>query len=305
MDKARYWIETGIVAWAKDLNSCPRQDVLQFATTSGRWALQRGDMPLFSDIVRQITGWSVCHREEFQDVLAVIDAWMYRIVKHSRHEAVSPLFDGLTTLCAGTAMKAEWLRRFLPDWRSAAGRACLNPESVTAPALVDGLIKLGLSLNKPEQWKICLEGMFQVACLAVQRHGMKDGFIMIFPVAELGRRLLIEELKFGDGPDGDSLRQYVVRAICAGTLQSAEIAARNNVTSSAGDMIVELYQAWTADPAMAAYEKSIKKFCQFVLLYWANNRKRTARYWEPRDERLRVPILFTDEEQTKLTFIIQ
>lgn len=304
-EKARYWVETGIAAWIKEPKSWSRQDVLQFATVSGRWALQRGDVPLFSDIVRQITSWSVRDGEGALDVLAVFDAWMHRIVKHSRHDAVAPLFDGLIELCADTALYIEWLRRFIPDWRSAAGLACLNPESVTAPALVDGLIRLGLSMDKQETWKICLEGIFQVAGLAVQRHGMKEGFFMILPVAELGRRLLVEELKFGDGPDEDSLRQFVVRTICAGTLQSAEIAARSDVTTSAGDMVVELFQAWLGDPAMETYEKSIKKFCQLILLYWANNRKRTARQWEPRDERLRIPILFTDEEQAKLTFMLQ
>jgi len=305
-DQVRLLLDSSITAWANSPHSSDRQDVLQFATLAGRWALQRNDMVLFTDIAERTGRWcsTVTQAGAAEGILPVLDSWLHRIIRHDRSDAIAPLFGALQAACKGTGMPETLLQGFLPDWRVAAGQAALNPESPMARMLVESLLQFAAAYEKQDIWFLALDAVSQVGALSVQKYGVVDGFPVVLPLLEQGRILLLDELKFADGPDSDSLRQAVIRRICRQGLHVAEIAARADVTTNAGDMIVLLHQSWKSTPMMDSYEKSIKKFCQLLLLYWANNRKRTARRWEPQDAEMRVPLLFTEEEHAKLTFLI-
>ena len=121
---------------------------------------------------------------------------------------------------------------------------------------------------------------------------------------DLGRIQLNDELKFGTGPDPENPRQRIIRLVCLATLQIADVAAHGDMGAVVGDKIEEMYRTWAADPHFEPQVRSIQRFCQLLLIFWANNRKRAAKKWAPREKMLAEALLLSEEDREKLTFLL-
>ena len=280
--------------------------VVKFAGLAGRFALRRNDGERFAGIVAATAQWAA-RDEDGQAgtaLLGAVDSWLHRIMRYDRFEAIPAVFEVLGPLCTNAADRNAFLTLFLQQWRAVATMASLNPESPAASILVEQLLALNGHINDPELWLLLTEKIGEVAALAVTRHGVASGFPVFRPLLDVGRVQLNDELKFGTGPDPDNLRQRVIRLVCLTALKIADVAAHGDMTAAAGDKIEEMYGTWANDPRFEPHVRSIQRFCQLLLIFWANNRKRAAKKWAPREKALSEPLLLSEEDREKLSFLL-
>ena len=302
---------TEMVLELMSVPNCPASGELlpmgaKFAGWAGRFALRRNDGERFAGIVAATAQWAA-RDEDGQAgtaLLEAVDSWLHRILRYDRFEAIPAVFEVLGPLCTTAADRNAFLTLFLQQWRAVATMASLNPESPAASILVEQLLALNGHINDPELWLPLTEKIGEVAALAVTRHGVAAGFPVFRPLLDVGRVQLNDELKFGTGPDPDNLRQRVIRLVCLTALKIADVAAHGDMTAAAGDKIEEMYRTWANDPRFEPHVRSIQRFCQLLLIFWANNRKRAAKKWAPREKALSEPLLLSEEDREKLSFLL-
>lgn len=279
--------------------------VARFAGSAGSYALRRRDLDWFSPLALQTAGWAARCENRLLDehFLPVLEIWMHRATRHKLLEAVPIIFEAVHLLVMAAADRSEFLSRFLPEWRIAAATASLNPENPQASVWVEQLLLWTIRSEDKTFWRPVMQRIAEVAGLAVSRHGVTASFTVFRPLLDVGRVQLADELKFGSGPDETSSRQMLLRMVCNEALRIAEIAAHKDFSAVAGDKVEEMYHSWLSDPDYESQTRSIERFCQLLLIFWSQNRKRAARKWTPRDERLATPLL-TEEERQKLAFLL-
>jgi hypothetical protein len=173
-----------------------------------------------------------------------------------------------------------------------------------ASQFVEHLLLFTVRSADSELWLPVSEKIGEAAVLAVSKHGVQAAFSVFRPLLDVGRVNLGDELKFGTGPDPDSMRQRIIRLVCRETLRIAEMAAHADLYAVSGDKIEEMYRCWVSDPQYESHIRPIRRFCQLLLIFWSINRKRAAKNWTPRDKTLSVPLLLTEEDQAKLSFLL-
>ena len=275
----------------------------KFASWAGRFALRRNDGAWFAEIVARTAAWAA-KAGSGEAMLETVDSWLHRILRYDRVEAIPVVFEALSVLYDADEEKNAFLANFLTGWRAVAAMACLNPESPAASLLVEELLAFAARTKEPENWATVVEKVGEVAALAVTKHGISVGFPVFRPLLDLGRIQLNDELKFGTGPDPENPRQRIIRLVCLATLRIADMAAHGDMGAVAGDKIEEMYRTWAADPRFEPHARSIQRFCQLLLIFWANNRKRAAKKWAPREKMLSEPLLLSEEDRGKLTFLL-
>ncbi len=288
--------------------NCPASGELlpagaKFAGWAGRFALRRNDGAWFAEIVSRTAAWAA-KTGSGEAMLETVDSWLHRILRYDRVEAIPALFEALSALYDAVEGKNAFLTNFLTEWRAVSAMACLNPESPAASLLVEELLAFAARTKEPENWAPVVEKVGEVAALAVTKHGIAAGFPVFRPLLDLGRLQLNDELKFGTGPDPENPRQRIIRLVCLATLRIADMAAHGDMGAVAGDKIEEMYRTWAADPRFEPHARSIQRFCQLLLIFWANNRKRAAKKWAPREKMLSEPLLLSEEDRGKLTFLL-
>ncbi len=280
--------------------------VAQFAGWAGRFALRQRDMAWFGEIALQTAGWAtrnLCAGDS-EAFLPAFDFWLHRILRQGNIEAIPVLFEALFLFLVSASEKEILFHQFLREWRVIAASACLNPESPLAAQLVEQLLLFTVRIETPAFWPPVSGKIGEVAALTVSTHGIKEGLPVFRPLLDVGRVNLGDELKFGTGPDPDSNRQRIIRLICCEALKIADMAAHRDMLAVAGDKIEEIYRNWVADPQYEPQIRSIQRFCQLLLIFWSNNRKRAAKKWTPREKVLSEPLLLTEEDRIKLAFLL-
>ena len=288
--------------------SCPASGELlpagaKFAGWAGRFALRRNDGAWFAEIVARTAAWAA-KAGSGEAMLETVDSWLHRILRYDRVEAIPVVFEALSVLYAAVEEKNAFLAKVLTGWRAVAAMACLNPESPAASLLVEELLAFAARTKNPEVWAPVVEKVGEVSALAVTKHGIAVGFPVFRPLMDLGRIQLNDELKIGTGPDPENPRQRIIRLVCLATLQIADVAAHGDMGAVVGDKIEEMYRTWAADPHFEPQVRSIQRFCQLLLIFWANNRKRAAKKWAPREKMLAEALLLSEEDREKLTFLL-
>ena len=280
--------------------------VARFAGSAGQYALRCKDASWFGEIALQTAGWAAKNRSPQSDelLLEAVDSWLHRILRQSRPDMLPAVFEAVAILYAEAPDKKKLLTEFLHVWRAVAAMACLNPENPMASQLVEQLLVFVSRCGDAELWSPVSEKIGDVASLAVAKYGITETFAVFRPLLDAGRIQLGDELKFGTGPDPDSLRQHIIRRIGLETLRIADMAAHTDISSVAGDKLEEMYCAWIQAPQFEPHIRSIQRYCQLLLVFWSHNRKRAARRWAPREKSLSEPVLLTDADQAKLSFLL-
>lgn len=299
---------TEMVLELMSVPNCPASgDLLpagaKFAGWAGRFALRRNDVAWFAEIVSGTAAWAA-KAGSCEAMLETVDSWLHRILRYDRVEAIPVVFEALSALYDAVKEKNAFLTNFLTEWRAVSAMACLNPESPAASLLVEELLAFAARTKAPENWAPVVEKVGEVAALAVTKHGIAAAFPVFRPLLDLGRLQLNDELKFGTGPDPENPRQRIIRLVCLATLRIADMAAHGDMGAVAGDKIEEMFRTWAADPRFEPHARSIQRFCQLLLIFWANNRKRAAKKWAPREKMLAEPLLLSEEDRGKLSFLL-
>lgn len=267
----------------------------------GLMALRRRDEALFREISSRVSSLKLADEVIAKEVAGVLSEWLYRVVKTDDHI----LFVSLLSLCSwyveDKAVAKPALLVFIAEWQALAGTAALNPRSDMAARIIDFLFSLAEKRYDEQLWLPVISAAAQTARLAVSQHGLETGFFAMFPLLDTGRRLLAAELKFRHTTDG--LRQKVLFVIIKESVMLAALIARKDMTSSTGEIIARLYDCWTDYPEARGNPKSIKKFCQILLLYWLKTRQRKSRRELPDSFDFAVPALITKAERERLGLI--
>lgn len=287
--------------WQRD--GAAAQAALRTLATIGALALRRRDGDLFRELAARLAAVTAGRQtgEAAGELTALTGVWLHRIVQNDD----AGLYEILAGHVAAQAEDGLWpaadLAGLLKEWQALAGTASLRPGSLLAPRISELTLRLAIGRGDGKLWEASLAGAGQTARLAVQRHGTSGGFALVLPILEIGRELLAMELKFGSRETASSFRQQALYLTVRESLALAEFAARQDMVTTAGDILADFYRAWLA--AGRANPKAAKRFCQLLAAYWLRTGGRRARQAGLADD-LAAPVLFTDADKQRLGFLL-
>ncbi len=271
----------------------------------GVLALRRHETDLFRELTTRLAA-IVAARPDSPglsgEIVALTAQWLHRIVKHDDLAMFALLQNIALALPAQDALLAADIRLLIKEWQELAGTACLNPHSTLAEGIVSFTLELALARGSKSGWQQAVTGAGQVARLVITRHGIKAALPRILPLLSAGRELLSLELKVGSIENADSFRQQALYLVVRECLSLSEYAARQDLVTTAGDIIADICRYWT-EYSIHASPKAIKRFCQLLLAYWMKT-SRQAKKVTISDELAR-PVLLSESDKQRLGFMYE
>lgn len=266
----------------------------------GILALRRHEYDLFRELIRRLIVWS----EDFhqggleQELDAVLEVWLHHLAK-SNDVAAFDYYSALGfELQRNKVITPITIARLIEEAFNAASTASLNPNNKMPPLILQFLLEIAEKERDIKLWKKAVSAAGQVSALAFSRRNTADAIDIFVPLLEKGRSLFSTEIKFGEYTE-DSSRQYLFIVIRECILVS-ELKARQDMTSSTGEIIAEVFEKWKSIPETVGFQKSIKQFCQLLLLFWQNTRQKQARRGMPDQSGLTEPMLVTEKDRKRL-----
>lgn len=265
----------------------------------GVMALRRHDEALFREISLRVGNLHYIDEEIAKAVVGVLNEWLHRVIKIEDQA----MFLLVLQLCLHYIDKNELSDNIYDlivlEWQNLAGTAALNPRSRMASETIDFLLTIAEKRVNEAFWTLVISAAAKTGRLAVSQHDdIETSFTTLYPLLDAGRRMLSAELKFHKCSDG--LRQKVLFLIARECVMIASLIARKDMTSSTGEVFGKLYYCWINDPQVRGSQKSIKKFCQFLILYWMKYRHRQSRRGMLEHSDITEPSLLTDAEKERL-----
>lgn len=264
----------------------------------GVLVLRRRDSALFREMNMRLSVWLAANPqadEIAEEAARALGAWLHRITWLGEVSLYTIMADSAYSLIEADVFTDNGIGLIVDEWGNVAASACLNPTTPLAGLIIEFLFTVA-NINN-QHWVKIIAVAGRVGKLAIYRHGLIAAFMVIYPILELGRRLLWSELKFIEY--SDEFRQQFLFRVVRECLILLTYSARQNILGSTGETIVELYKYWVGQTEIAVNPKSIKKYCQFLLLFWLKNKRQSQKHM-PCDTELIEPILFSDIEKQKL-----
>lgn len=272
----------------------------------GVLVLRRKETALFREINARLINWVVSgqNNQAVSEVVLLYSVWLYRIVKTDNLSMFNILLEFIWRMADEKCFQKCNITLFLTEWSNIAGMAALNPYSPLAAYIVEQMLLLA---GKEQKLDILLSAVRKtgyVIRLSITQHGIKTAFSLLYYLLETGRKMFVAELKFGEHSDG--YRKQALLQITKEIIALLTYTSRQDIIYTTGDIIAEIYKYWLSFPAVNkdvfVNEKSVKKFCQLLLLFWL----RTKRHPEknlPTDRTLAEPMLISEKEKKQLGFI--
>lgn len=264
----------------------------------GLMALRRRDEALFREISGRVGNLDLADQAIAEEVAGVLSEWLHRVIKADDHVLFASVLSLGRRYAKEQATPKPALALFIAEWQNLAGTAALNPRSNMAAELIDFLFTVAEKRSDEPLWLLVISAAAQTARLAVSQHGLEEGFTALYPLLDAGRRLLAAELKFRHTTDG--LRQKALFVIIKECVMLATLIARKELTSSPAEIIARIYACWADYPGVRGNPKSLKKFCQILLLYWLKTKQRKSRQEIPGPFDFSEPALITQSERDRL-----
>ncbi|CUH96900.1 putative membrane protein [Propionispora sp. 2/2-37] len=278
-------------------------EVLKPLKLVGLLALRRKDVDLFREIcICWKNGKAIgYHGDVAKASLQIWTVWLHRIVKMDRPDMFNLLIEVVWLQLTEDRLSNEDVEYLLADWHKHAGSASLNPRSEIAAHILDFMCSIAEYKKETVLWEQAIRYVGAVIKLAIARREFEAVFPVFYPLLERGRQLFVLELKFGQYSDG--FRQRILFTILQECTMLISYAMRQDFTVTSGDIIKQLGVCWVQHPQAGGHKKSIKKFCQFFLLFWMNKYRKQARKEEPFNKFLLEPMLLSEEEKNLFTFL--
>ena len=224
-------------------------------------------------------------------------AWLHRAIKNQDKLSFQLTVELTLSFIESGFFDETDLKDLIVEVGNLARSACLNPKNFAARELVHMLVVIAMKEKKQEIWSLVIAVCGKVGNLALVRHGVQTAFPTCCPLLEAGRKLLWAELKFISYTD--EVRRYALWKIIKECIAMASLAAKQDMTATAGEIIADFYKCWGQLEPDSVQSKSAKRFCQLILFFWLKNKRHSSRYL-PDDETLVKPILFSDIEKNHL-----
>ena len=266
----------------------------------GVLGLRRRDLSLFREMNMRLLGWLVtpiAHYDVTNEIIKMLSAWLYRIVGLNDKALFEDLAELTKHLIDAEDLSIDGIETLIDEWGDVAATACLNPNNPMAGLILEFLFSAVERPGLYKQWIKVVAVAGRVAKLAVHRRGLIGAFRVVHPIVEVGRRFLRAELKFVEYID--ELHQQQLFRVVRECLTILNYAAKQNIMGSTGEIITDLFTRWLTSPECSGHHKSIKKYCQLLLLFWLKNKKQAKRYM-PRNVEIIEPMLFSELEKQRL-----
>ena len=266
----------------------------------GVLGLRRRDTALFREINLRLSVWlvaSLATDDISKEIASALTAWLHRINWLGDALLFSVIADSTFSLIEAEALTGAGIELIIDEWGNIAASACLNPNSPLAGLIIEFLFKVANRQGVSKQWIKVIAITGRVAKLAVYRHGIIAAFMVMYPLLELGRKMLWIEVRYVEYID--EFRHELLFRVVRECLIILTYAARQNILGSTGEIIVDIFKCWMAHSEIIVNPKSVKKYCQLLLLFWLKNKKQAKRYM-PCNAEFMEPMLFSDVERQKL-----
>lgn len=241
----------------------------------GLIALRRNDDGLIREIQAKIAS---CLAAQPQNLVLheyasrVMLVWLHRVVKTGDVNSFEELALYIAQLAEKKVLSEPAIANIIKDCSHLSGMDSLNPYSPIAGAVSLLSLELAVQVRLLDSWRLSLDGAGQAARLAIAQRTLADSFAVIYPIFEIGRRLLSMELNNGFLPD--TFRQQALFLLIRECLQLLEFITRQNFTTTVADCIEQIYQDWIIRQTNAGQQKSIQRFCQLIFLYNTRMKRR-------------------------------
>ena len=268
--------------------------------TIGLMGLRRHDYDLFRELTSRLIAWSASFRRQGleQDFDGLLTVWLHHLAKSNDIDAFDNFSELVFALQENKDIKPPTIVLLMNEALNAAGTASLNQNNKMPQVILRFLLEIAERERDSKLWKKSVKVAGQVASLALSRRKTADAICIALPLLDKGRNILSAELKFGEYGD-DSRRQNLFTVIKECIIM-AELKSRQDMTSSAGEVVAEIYETWRSLPETIGIQKSIKQFCQLLLLFWQNTRQRQARRGMPDQSGLTQPMLVSEKDRKRL-----
>ncbi|MEG6584610.1 hypothetical protein [Dendrosporobacter sp. 1207_IL3150] len=264
----------------------------------GAMSLKRHDEALFREISLKVGSINQFDEEDISiEIVHILTGWLHRVIKNEDKVMFSIFVQSTLEFYERGTINNKIFAIIVNEWQNLAGTAVLNPRSSMAAEILDFLLLASERRFDERCWLLAISAAAKTARLAISQHELEDGFKIAYPLLDMGRRLLGTELRLMDNTN--DMRQKALFLIVRESVMLASLQARKDMTSSTGEIIAQLYNCWARYPNMRGNQKSVKKYCQFILLYWMKNRKRQARRGIPEKNELTEPSLLTELEKER------
>ena len=264
----------------------------------GVLSLRRRDIALFREMSTRLSAWFTANQpneEVAKELISMLTAWLHRIVGINNMALFAMIEEFTDSLIQSKVLDSQ-LELLYEEWGNLAASACLNPNNSLAGNILKFLFSIAILRQDYCQWVKVVEVAGRVIKLTVSRHGILGAFTVFHPMLEVGRSLLWSELRFVQCID--EYKHKMLFAVVKESLLIISFAAKQELVGSSGQTIVDIFKCWVENPAMAANHKSIKKYCQMLLLFWLKDKRKVKKNL-PYTNVLTEPILFTDSERLR------
>ncbi|MDF2928879.1 MAG: hypothetical protein K0Q75_1117 [Anaerospora sp.] len=254
----------------------------------GILAIRRHDEALFREIANRLTAWSSVGKELNLGTEAAqcLVSWMHRIMKGDNCLQLQVLDELTQSLVDNRLIR------------------CLNPNSTLGPRILTRILFIAVHTEDAIFFRRMVRKIVQVVAMVLTRYTFAEAFPVVFPLADTGRRLLQAELNFAQST-GEGFRPQALHILVRELLVAFEMLARQRMTVTAGELIVEFLQLWQEHPAASGqYGKAARKFCQLLLSFWAQTSRRKSRRLELVGDAQQQLSGFSQLDKAKLSFML-
>jgi hypothetical protein len=272
----------------------------------GVLVLRRKETALFREVNARLINWVIDGQSQTaaNEVVLLYSVWLYRIVKTDNLSMFNILLEFIWRMFDANCFKKSSVTLWLTEWSNIAGMAALNPYSPLASYIVEQMLLLAGKQQRPDMLLTAVRKTGYVIRLSINQHGIKTAFSLLYHLLETGRKMFVAEIKFGEHSDG--YRKEALLQILKELIALLTYAARQDIIYTTSDVIAEVYKCWINLPKengnVFVNEKSVKKFCQLLLLFWLRTKRHPEKNM-PADGAFIEPMLISEKEKSQLGFI--
>jgi len=222
-------------------------------------------------------------------------AWVHKSARNDQTDVMLRIFYEFEQLLSCGRITEAVLYDIILECGNLAETFSNYTESPICSLIIQQLLSLSYLSQSMKCMRQAIVCAGKVNYLAIHKHGFRQCFSLLRPLADCGRKLLNETRKFGYSASNNDFEHQILLSILKENLSIVEYSVQQENTLTVGDVILWLFQSWQNQVSIGESKKSIQRFNQLFYIYWQQVNSRQAKYDADMSE-LMVPLLFTEEQ---------
>lgn len=271
--------------------------ILEAIRSIGLIAIKSHDHALFKETTEVLGSLEFGDMSEVdKKFVLLLTSWIYQIVKNDDVE----LFLLFKKMCIRLLEQDVFIQIVLVDFV----KECANFAGMIAAntRLKCGMLLSSLLLEMTQDRDIqivqsAVHVTSNIAKMAIDLHGVKLGFHLLFPLLEKGRALLNGELKFINY--SDELQKQHLFVLLKNFVLLLDLLTNRNKRKII-DLLVQINIIWLTYFKREKNRRSVNQYCQLVLKYLLDTRQNYRKHLCDASSALVENDLFTENEKKRL-----